>query len=89
MHPTEDALDSALIKQKDEIGKLIASEDFHTALIILTFNRNLWETCNYGYKYHELLTQMEERINHHIRTAEHWKTQESWKRLLTQVHDAK
>lgn len=59
MHPTESALDSALIKQKDNICKLINEEEYELALAALMFNRDLWEICNYGYKFHELQSRIQ------------------------------
>lgn len=51
---TEEQLDFILIRQKDIILKLIQNKQLDRARSCLTVVKELWEVCEYEYKYKEL-----------------------------------
>jgi len=59
----ESTLDHILILQKDSIRSKIQAGKYKEARICLSLVRSLWLECNYEYKYKELSTLINERVN--------------------------
>lgn len=51
---TENELDNQLIKQKDELIRMINRKKYDEAAIILAFIKPMWDVCDYGYKWDEI-----------------------------------
>lgn len=60
-HPTESELDTVLINQKDLLFKAINQGRYAEARLQLNFVKNLWNTCNYNYKWIEINTILNRR----------------------------
>lgn len=56
-HATSE-LDNALVHQKNCIINLINADFLDEAYIHLIFNKELWEACDYLYKYNELIARL-------------------------------
>lgn len=52
--PTESDMDNILVKQKDIVLSRINSGALNEAQAILNVLRELWFTCDYGYKWTEV-----------------------------------
>lgn len=66
-------MDNALVHQKDTIINHIDDLHYEEAILLLTFTKELWEECSYGYKWKEL----QERLLNTLKTQQefntHWK----------------
>jgi hypothetical protein len=65
-HQNQAQLDFMLIRQKDNILKEINHGNLSVALAKLKLVKELWETCEYIYKYGELLNKLEHKLKSRV-----------------------
>jgi hypothetical protein len=65
-HQNKTQLDFILIRQKDNILKEINHGNLSVAMAKLKLVKELWETCEYLYKYGELLNKLEHKLKSRV-----------------------
>jgi len=79
------AVDFALIRQKDHILALVRDEKFEEALALLNFSENLWDVASYSYKTREIKEIIKTALREKQHVCGHWKQHEKWAKLLATV----
>ena len=79
------ALDFALIRQKDHILSLVNEDKFEEAIALLNFSENLWDVASYSYKTREIREIIKTALREKQHVCAHWKTHEKLAKLLATV----
>lgn len=67
-------LDNALMHQKDSIIDKIDNGTYEEAILLLSFAKEVWASCTYGYKWRELQLRLLETIARQQEQCTHWKS---------------
>ena len=77
-------MENTLVRQKDEILRLINDGQYELATTLLNFTAEMWAEFTYTYKTLELKERIRREILCKIENA-HWKQEAKWRAMLARA----